>query len=195
MVMTGFPVRLVVALRPMSKCTAFFAALIFALPAVAQELPELPPLAQPGQWLYVTQDDTSSSSRCIGRPGTAMCAVETLLACFQRDRQDLCRMVDDGTDQYAQIFSTPADPGKYLAYRVLEARRINAATARTGQAAHAQDGDVLLTIDQREGQFGRYAKATGAPANDFLLRRQPEGNWKIVSWGDPGESLSSTPTP
>lgn len=177
----------------MSRSSAFlFAAVFPVLPALAQELP---PLAQPGQWLYVTQDDDTSSSRCIGWPGTPICAVETLLACFQRDRQDLCRMVDDGADQYAQIFSSPADPTKYLAYRVLAALRIDAASPRAGQAAQARDGDVLLTIDQREGRFGQAAQATGAPAGAFLLRRQPEGGWKIVSWGDPGESLSSTPSP
>lgn len=174
---------------------------LFALPlllsvvsaASAQEAPELPPLAQPGQWSYVTQDDSSSSSHCIGKPGSPICAVETLLACFQRDRQDLCRMVDDGTDQYAQIFSAPADPSKYLAYRVLAAQVVDASTPRAGQTSHAQDGDVLLTVDQREGQLGRYARATGTPANDFLLRRQPDGSWKVVGWGDPGETLPANP--
>jgi len=170
-----------------------FLLLLSAAPfaAAAEDMPELPPLAQPGQWSYVTQDDHSSSSQCIGQPGTPLCAVETLLACFQRDRQDLCRMVDDGTDQYAQIFSAPSDPAKYLAYRVLGATKVDGETPRVGQASHAKDGDVLLTVDQREGQLGRYARATGAPAQDFLLRRQSDGSWKIIGWGDPGESLTT----
>lgn len=177
--------------RALAAALSLLSVVSASAPAFAEELPELPPLAQPGQWLYVTQDDHSSSSQCIGRPHTPMCAVETLLACFQRDRQELCRMVDDGTDQYAQIFSTPADPAKYLAYRVLGARSIASDSPRVGQASHAKDGDVLLTVDQREGQLGRYARATGAPAQDFLLRRQSDGSWKIVSWGDPGESLGA----
>jgi hypothetical protein len=178
-----------------ARFASFFAALMLcsAVSALAEDMPELPPLAQPGQWLYVTQEDRTSSSQCVGQPGTPLCAVETLLACFQRDRQDLCRMVDDGTEQYAQIFNAPADPAKYLAYRVLGAHRIDADSPRVGQASHAKDGDVLLTVDQREGLLGRYARATGAPAQDFLLRRQPDGAWKIVSWGDPGESLSAAP--
>lgn len=178
-----------------SLVLAFPLVLAALSPALAEEFPELPPLAQPGQWNYVTQDDASSSSHCVGRPLSPLCAVETLLACFQRDRQELCRMVDDGTEQYAQIFSSPADLSKYLAYRVLDAKKIDADSARAGQASHALDGDVLLTVDQREGQLGRYARATGAPAQDFLLRRQANGTWKIVSWGDPGEALSSIPTP
>ena len=137
------------------------------------EDPDLPPLGQPGQWRYITQDETISTSRCIGRPETPLCAVETLLACFQRDRIDLCRMVDDGTEQYSQIFAAPADPSKYLAYKVIGAAR--------------QGGDVVITLDQREALMGRYANATGAPVQAFTLRKQSTGGWKIITWGDPGE--------
>lgn len=145
---------------------------------------DLPPLAQPGQWNYVTQDDAASSSHCIGDPRTPLCAVETLLACFQRGRAELCRMVDDGAEQYSQVFASPVEPGKYLAYRVMAAQRV-----REGEdvPAPAQPGDVLLTIDQREGTLGRYARADGSPASDFLLRRQSDGLWKVAAWGAQGE--------
>lgn len=158
---------------------------------MAQETDEiLPPPTPAGQWRYITQEDAASSSHCIGQPDRPICAVETLLACFQRNQIELCRMVDDGTDQYAQVFSQPADPGKYLAYRILAASRLNGSGPKNSQTGNARAGDVLLTVDQREGQLGRYARATGAPAQDFLLRRQADGYWKIVSWGDPGENLS-----
>ncbi len=175
------------SLRPFFFLCALLPAAL-TVPAAAAD-PDLPPLARPGQWYYVTQNDANSSSHCIGAPTTPLCAVETLLACFQRGQMPLCRLVDDGAEQYAQVFAAPSDPGKYLAYRILAARRIG-----SGQApppAHAQPGDVLLTVDQREGQLGRYARATGAPAQDFLLRRHADGRWKIVSWGDPGENLGA----
>jgi hypothetical protein len=134
---------------------------------------DLPPLTEPGQWRYITQHEASTTSRCIGQPNSPLCAVETLLACFQRDAIELCRMVDDGTEQYSQIFAAPADPSKYLAYRVIGADR--------------KSDDVLITLDQREGLLGRYAKSTGAPVQSFTLKRQAEGVWKVTAWGDVGE--------
>ena len=46
-----------------------------------------------------------TSSRCIGKPTTPICAVETYLACMIWERPDLCRMVrdhhrDDGKTKY-----------------------------------------------------------------------------------------------
>ncbi|OIQ97873.1 hypothetical protein GALL_200550 [mine drainage metagenome] len=176
-----------IAFRPfLPLCAVLLLAIL--RPAMAAD-PGLPPLARPGQWYYVTQSDGNSSSHCIGSPATPLCAVETLLACFQRGQMALCRLVDDGAEQYAQVFTAPSDPGKYLAYRILAARRIEA--GQGNMPARAQPGDVLLTVDQREGQLGRYARATGAPAQDFLLHRRPDGRWKIVSWGDPGENLGA----
>ncbi len=176
--------RLVFSLSLGAVCCASAAA------ASAQD-PELPPLAVPGQWNYVTLDNAASSSRCIGNPVTAMCAVETLLACFQRGDMTLCRLVDDGTEQYAQVFAAPEEPGKYLAYRVLAARVVGADPIPGQPNAHP--GDVLLTIDQREGVLGRYAGPTGAPASDFLLRRRGDGTWKIAAWGDQGDPTPVTP--
>ena len=165
-------------------CLFVLVLMLCAAASSRADEPELPPLSQPGQWNYVTQDDAASSSHCIGRPRTPLCAVETLLGCFQRGRIELCRMVDDGADQYAQVFASPVDPGLYLAYRIVGGQALTPDTLPAGQSA-AQPGDVLLVLDQREGALGRYAHATGAPASNFLLRKQADGAWKIINWGDP----------
>jgi hypothetical protein len=55
----------------------------------------LPPSAERSFIAYPNK----ASSRCIGKPTTPLCAVETLLACFVWERPDLCRIVrDDSSD-------------------------------------------------------------------------------------------------
>jgi hypothetical protein len=152
----------------------FCTALLFGFAsALAQDVPPVDP---PDQWRTVGQNDATSSSRCIGQPTTPLCAVETLLACFQRGQLDLCRMVDDGAEQYAQVFATPVDPGKRLTYRVVAVDR-----------PEAQPGDMLIILEQREISADRPGPAAGPSPSDFLLRQQPDGRWKIVRWGEPGD--------
>lgn len=135
-----------------------------------------PPPNPPGEWRILAWTDQGSSSRCIGRPLTPLCAVETLLACFQRGRVELCRLVDDDTDTYASVFASPADPQAVLAYRIVVTRRIEESVGR------ARPGDVLIGLDQHE-------TSTAAPAapdatDRFLLRQGADGGWKVVGWGD-----------
>lgn len=148
--------------------------------------PVLPPLTQPGQWRYIADDDSLTTSRCIGSPATPLCATETLLACFQRGRMDLCRLVDDGTGIYAEAFSSPAPGGRYLAYRIVAAKRLGYGE-ELPDAPGARPGDVVLMVDQRDGVIGQDAPATGAPVQRFILRHQADGRWKAIQWGGPGD--------
>lgn len=139
---------------------------------------DLPPSNQPEEWRILAWTDQNSSSRCIGRPLTPLCAVETLLACFQRGRIELCRLVDDDTDAYASVFASPADPQAVLAYRIVVTRRIEESVAGQGRR-----GDVLIGLDQHETAATAPAPPAG-PAATFLLRQAPDGGWKVVGWGD-----------
>ena len=143
---------------------------------------DLPAVSQPGQWNYITQDNAASSSQCIGRPITPLCAVETMLACFQRGQFAMCQKVDDGAEQYAQVFSFPADPTRYLLYRVVAARRLTARDLPADQPVAKAD-DVILRIEQEENYMGQFARPATAPASDFVLRQGDDGSWHIVSWG------------
>jgi hypothetical protein len=151
----------------------FFVAggLVLGRPARAQETPE--------DWRFLGWDQTATSSRCIGQPHTPLCAAETLLACFQRGKLDLCRLVDDGTNVYASVFATPADPRPVLTYRVAATRVVRAADTDKGTAAA---GDVVLRIEQREALPGD--PPGPAAASQFLLRQRPDGTWKVVTWED-----------
>ncbi|PKU22521.1 hypothetical protein [Telmatospirillum siberiense] len=123
-------------------------------------------------WRIIGTDERATSSRCIGRAETPLCAVETLLACFEWGRPDLCRMVDDDEEQYAGIFSDPADPTKYLAYRVISERSVT------------PDQDVEIIIEQQEMSAGQVIGPATAPSSGFHLQRQTDGRWKVVGWGD-----------
>lgn len=87
-------------------------------------------------------------------------------------------MVDDATDEYAEVFASPADPARQLRYRVVGARSANG----------GEIGDVLISLDQRDGDAGPSpVQSTTATISDFRLRRRKDGTWKIVGWGEPAE--------
>ncbi len=147
--------------------------LLAPLSSVAAEDQGRPNGDGPPPWHIIGQDEQATSSRCIGRPETPLCAVETLLACFERARPDLCRMVDDDTEQYAAVFNAPPDPTKYLAYRIVVER------------SAAATSDTEIVIDQQEMTSGQSIGAVTGTSSAFMLRRQSDGRWKVVGWGDP----------
>lgn len=150
-------------------CLAWLFALVS--PVVAAE-PDRRSQDGPPPWRIIGQDDRSTTSRCIGRPETPLCAVETLLACFQWARPDLCRMVDDEEEQYAAVFGDPADPSKYLAYRIVEERNGDPAS------------DTEIVIEQQEMASGQVIGPPTGTSSGFKLHRQPDGRWKVTGWGD-----------
>jgi hypothetical protein len=150
-------------------CTALLSG-----PVKAGELPVADPSTS---WRLLTQSDGSSTSRCLGAPRTALCAVETLLACFQRGRFDLCRLVDDKAGEYATVFATPVDTAKSLAYRIVEARRLAVPPGET----------VVITVQQQEFSGKLPATEMSGPPSVFLLRQRSDGSWEILNWGEPSE--------
>jgi hypothetical protein len=133
-----------------------------------------PESVSPPPWRIIGQDEHTASSGCIGHPATALCAVETLLACFQWARPELCRMVDDGIEQYASVFTDPSDPTKYLAYRVVLERSV----------PNGVGAETEIFIDQQEMASGQVIGPSAGTSSGFKLRRQPDGMWKIVGWDD-----------
>jgi hypothetical protein len=146
---------------------------------------DLPAVDPPDHWRRLSQDDYETSSRCVGRPVTPMCAVETLLACFQRGQPALCWQVDDDTGQYEQVFATPTDLGKDLAYRVLDARRLTTTMLPTDAQSGLQPGDVIITVAQSENALDQPSPESTTAAY-FVARQQPDHTWKIIFWGEPG---------
>ena len=53
---------------------------------------DLPPLTPKNRPRIMTMMDATSTSDCIGRPVTPLCAVETKMACFLRNDSSLCEV-------------------------------------------------------------------------------------------------------
>ena len=166
------------------------------LPCVAAPVSAEPALWLPHvqqDWNYLTDDAERTTSRCIGTPETPLCAVETLLACFQRSDRALCAKVDETVEQYQQVFEQEQTKNHYLAYRVMAVQMVGDG-APPPHHADAQFGDILLTLDQREGVIGSATPTRSGTPSDFLLRKRDSGSWRVVNWGDLDEDTPAQTT-
>jgi hypothetical protein len=120
----------------------------------------LPP---PGQRSFIAYPN-KASSRCIGKPTTPLCAVETLLACFVWERPDLCRMVRGNFEDYGKP--------RYLTRRYrLEYKVVTGFRAdqrKWGQVGYVEivpQGDMRLRYVERDPPFNPQSVAL------YLLQR------------------------
>ena len=169
-----------------------------AFPARAGDAPAakvpLPPLTPKGVYRVLTQDDATSTSKCIGDPKTPLCAVETMMACWTRGSDDLCRIA-------MAVEKTPGfgtgGGGPNLIYRVVRSeiltdRKFPWRPARDrswrlgGLTMHA--GDIRIdTIDtdcwKGEISLAACEKAWSPVPRVFIVRRSGD-RWVVVTWGE-----------
>ncbi|MFC3676700.1 hypothetical protein [Ferrovibrio xuzhouensis] len=150
--------------------------LLVAAPAAAQ-LPtiQLPAVDAPGQYRLIGPDAGRSDSRCIGRPDTPLCAVETLLACFARREAALCWRVWQPRLAGGELFPGEKRPGYWWSYRVAAAEPAGA-------------GEVVIAVAGRNCGLLLAAPdcvTTPAAPTRYRLRRQPDGGWRVVDWQSP----------
>jgi hypothetical protein len=114
-----------IALRMACACALTLGLVLGSGSGFAQEHdPDLPAVDPPGQGRAMTDEDATSTSQCVGNPITPLCAVETIIACFERVRDDLCRigMGLDRPPEFVRGDPRPR-PYRYQRYRVLSAKR------------------------------------------------------------------------
>lgn len=119
-------------------------------------------------------DRTGASSECVGDPKTAVCAVETALACRIRGDGALCRRVHlDGA-------ATPGRPGggpNPDPISVLESRAIEYIVK---YASAAEDGTARVEISVRlHGNDGLVWPERGGRRLRYELRRDDTG-WRVA---------------
>jgi len=164
-------------------------------PAHAADDVPLPPLTPKGQFFVMTMDDATSSGKCIGRPITPMCAVETMLACYVRGKDDLCR-IGQGLEKDSGIVTGPLSPMIYWVVRreVLTDRRFpwrpGPREGRRGELS-MKPGDVRIDIYMKDcpGQIIPAActiDVTGyvSPRIAYIVRRYGD-HWSVVDWRPP----------
>jgi hypothetical protein len=171
---------------------AFLAAAV--APALADDVP-LPELTPKGQYLVMTQDDATSTSKCIGDPKTPMCAVETLLACYQRNEPDLCEIAT-GTKldpEYRRAAFGSAKPEPQLSYLVVR-REILTDRRFPWQPGHLEDrpneigmraGDIRIDIlDVTPGRESDPGYTDISPRVAYIVRRYGD-RWAAIDWRPP----------
>jgi hypothetical protein len=166
-----------------------------AIPARADDVP-LPELTPKGQYLVMTQDDATSTSKCIGDPKTPLCAVETEMAVQVRGKLDFQRIamgLEGGP-----LFDD-RKPGSPIIYRVvrrevLSDRRFPWNPKRDlgwrNGGLIMQAGDIRIDIIYvncyREISLTACEHFWGSP-EAYIVRRMGD-RWVVITWGDPYDS-------
>lgn len=160
-------------------------AVLLAAPGVSAQGtdPDLPPPDPPFHWRYVTQDDATTSSQCIGDPKTPECAVDTAEACFTRRDNALCEKVAMHME-----YQTKQSRKWFSRYRIASSRRLKDVDI---PAHHRNDGkwswmagDVQVAVHWvnclDDGCWPGFTQTT------FTMRKFGDA-WAIVYWYTPRE--------
>ena len=169
-----------------------------ALPALAADDVPLPPITPVDGYFVMTQDDTTTSSKCIGDPKTPLCAVETVIACFIRGDDDLCR-IGMGLEKTPGLTFLRLPPEIYWVVRreVLMEQTIpwrsHELDWRPGEAS-VQAGDIRIDVVEKvcsKGEFSHTACETDpdVPAISTYIVRRRGDRWAVIDWRPPYEDL------
>ena len=134
---------------------------------------QIPATDPAGQYRLIGTPERSDS-RCIGRPETPLCAVETLLACFARRDDSLCWRVWHPPGAGTQLFPGETRPGYWWSYRVAGAEQVNT-------------NEAVIAIAGRNCGLQMAAPdcvLTPSPPTRYRVRRQ-NGGWEVVDWASP----------
>jgi hypothetical protein len=143
---------------------------------------DLPPVDPPGVWRTLTQDDATTDSKCIGKPLTPLCAVESKMACFLRGNDELCRIAK-GLDHLPGLGPGRPYPGGWERYRVTAVRRVNSNMLPTITGITTRTGDLTVDVKHMLCQFSECPKRIGPPTT-YLVRQKGDG-WAVVTWETP----------
>lgn len=153
---------------------------------VAAEPSDLPPVDPPGVWRALTQDDSTTDSKCLGNPVTPLCAVETVMACRYRGIDELCR-IGMGLSRPTGYGRKAWTLGNIERYRIVE-------TATVGKSNKIQqafiyphvylDLDIGDTVILVHTKYCDDEECSGPAPTKYQLRRRGE-QWTIIDWNSP----------
>lgn len=141
--------------------------------------------AQAADWPAV---DPPAGYRLLGagQPGqgacnvTPLCAVETLLACFSRRDETLCRAVWPGAPAGVLFGAEQRRQAYWWSWRVAEVAPLGGMEAEIAIA-----GRHCGLLAQAEP----VCRTTPAPATRYRVGRRPDGpGWQILDWRSPTEA-------
>jgi hypothetical protein len=166
-------------------------ALLLALPAHAQPRDsDLPPVDPPGRWRQMTLDDATTDSKCVGKFDTALCAVETVIACSTRHLDELCTRASLDAGERGFFLDRPPRPDALNRYRVSRVERL---TNRTIQEIPrwtdgVRAGDVRIDVQWRLCPTDDATNKCRPPNRSFIVIytvRRTDLGWRLVDRGGP----------
>ena len=131
------------------------------------------------RWRTLTDSDETTTSKCIGKPVTPICAVETFFGCFNRKQIELCRKAfrDGGSD----IFDLgPPFPNFKTEYTIIKYQMIREVPAiLRGGKYEKRPGDARVDIVSRWCRVTRNT-CTGQLSTSFAYFTRHIGHQWLV---------------
>lgn len=139
----------------------------------------------PDYWRKMTLDDETSTSKCVGRLNSPICAMETKEACNVRGDNALCQKAVTDAEGRVFIRSPERSPNIWWSYRFSKVKKVAAGERILVGTTEAQPGDYI--IDRRDRMCyineNKCDKDIG-PATTHLVRRLGD-EWRIITWYTP----------
>ena len=143
-----------------------------------------------GQWRVIERTDEASTSTCIGRPISPLCALDTYEACSLRGGYDLCFSIYNVTPLPYKI-TRENEPKFHWRIRPVMTRHLSAQDIRDWRAYHRDKifwrvGDVAIGFVKRncydpfEDEASRDCEKPDKVADMAVFRRTGHA-WHIVS--------------
>jgi hypothetical protein len=151
---------------------------------------DLPPIDPPGHWHYMTRKPAFTTSKCVGDVKSALCTIETLLACTVRVNETLCKTAADWPDAFYWYFDgdVRAPLPWAIKYRVIGAQRLASeplprAVWRESRAP--QPGDLLVRLRIQECRYRQLDRCDIVMYHyiDYFLRKEKE-RWLITNYNN-----------
>lgn len=144
----------------------------------------LPRADPPGHARVLTLRDETSTSKCIGRMETPLCAVETKIACVLRLDPSLCRTAywPDAPFEWVPPPDEYAE-SRFIKYRVRLARYARDSDIPLvvrGLPDGPRAGDVMLQVGKLTCGCCGCVGSFGPPFTYFV--RRADGRWRLVDW-------------
>jgi hypothetical protein len=182
-------------LRPLATLAFIALAALLAGPAAAAASrdPDVPLPDPPGRRRVLDHTDAKSTSKCIGKPVTPLCAVETDRACRLRSKPKLCRIAWDPQHYPHRIFSLPY-PNLQDRYRVTFAVRIRDNDLAEGgswlsrrlRSPPVRAGDILIEMHIRHCRGSIDCTRLLSSQRWLYVVRKSSEHWLLVYDGPGG---------
>jgi len=131
------------------------------------------------RWRTLTDSEETTTSKCIGKPVTPICAVETFFACFDRSQIELCRKASLNGES-RKFYLGPPFPDYKTEYTIIKYQTIRHVPANLRDVWWIKRGDVRVDITTRSCPLTRDTCAGEPTESFFYLTRHVGDQWLVT---------------